>query len=50
MPSRILRIEAAIMGHNLTETNYGNAYGMWQDLYRVVGVPIWQDFKPQRQC
>jgi hypothetical protein len=37
MPSRIFGGLAAIMDYNLTETNYGNAYGMWQDLYRVVG-------------
>jgi hypothetical protein len=37
MPSRLFGGLAAIMDYNLTETNYGNAYGMWQDLYRVVG-------------
>ncbi|SOE20776.1 Starch-binding associating with outer membrane [Spirosomataceae bacterium TFI 002] len=37
MPSRIFGGLAAVMDYNLTETNYANAYGMWQDLYRVVG-------------
>jgi starch-binding outer membrane protein, SusD/RagB family len=37
MPSRVFGGLSQIMDYNLTETNYGNAYGIWQDLYGVVG-------------
>ncbi len=37
MPSRIFGGLAPIMDYNLTETNYGNAYGVWRDLYSAVG-------------
>lgn len=37
MPSRIFGGLAPIMDYNLTETNYGNAYGVWRDLYGIVG-------------
>lgn len=37
MPSRIFGGLAPIMDYNLTETNYANAYGIWANLYGVVG-------------
>ncbi|AWW00141.1 RagB/SusD family nutrient uptake outer membrane protein [Arcticibacterium luteifluviistationis] len=37
MPSRIFGGLGAIMDYNLTETNYGNAYTIWRDLYGVIG-------------
>ncbi|GHB84904.1 membrane protein [Persicitalea jodogahamensis] len=37
MPNRLFGGLAPIMDYNLTETNYGNAYGIWQNLYAVVG-------------
>ena len=37
MPSRIFGGLSQIMDYNLTESNYGNAYSIWQDLYGVVG-------------
>jgi|GEM_PF-1521135 hypothetical protein len=37
MPNRIFGGLAPIMDYNLTETNYANAYGIWTNLYGVVG-------------
>ncbi|MCR9063488.1 MAG: RagB/SusD family nutrient uptake outer membrane protein [Cytophagales bacterium] len=37
MPSRIFGGLAPIMDYNLTETNYGNAYIVWRDLFAIVG-------------
>jgi hypothetical protein len=37
MPSRIFGGLGAIMDYNLTETNYGNAYSIWRDLYGTIG-------------
>ncbi|UBM59140.1 RagB/SusD family nutrient uptake outer membrane protein [Marinilongibacter aquaticus] len=37
MPSRIFGGLAPIMDYNLTETNYGNAYNLWRDLYSAIG-------------
>ncbi len=37
MPNRIFGGLAQIMNYDLTETNYGNAYGIWQDFYKVIG-------------
>ena len=37
MPNRIFGGLSQIMNYDLTETNYGNAYGIWQDLYGVIG-------------
>ncbi|WP_025765103.1 RagB/SusD family nutrient uptake outer membrane protein [Dyadobacter tibetensis] len=37
MPSRVFGGLAPIMDYNLTETNYSNAYGVWRDLYGVIG-------------
>ncbi|PWJ57602.1 putative outer membrane starch-binding protein [Dyadobacter jejuensis] len=37
MSSRIFGGLAPILDYNLTETNYGNAYGLWRDLYSAVG-------------
>ena len=37
MSSRIFGGLAPILDYNLTETNYGNAYDIWRDLYTAIG-------------
>lgn len=37
MPNRLFGGLSQIMNYDMTETNYGNAYGIWQDLYSVIG-------------
>ena len=36
-PSRVFGGNAAITNYEITESNFANAYGVWQNLFRVVG-------------